>query len=297
MKTFIFTLLLSLTFTSFANTFLEEGFNTNSDSDPLPEALNDNWDSTFLVITETPTTITTGTSFLIHIQKKELVDELYFLTSHHVIEHGCPEIGKCPALKLTQKALLVHTDKGSYLEDLKDEAGVEYAEVEIIKKSANHDIALMKVVVPKSPKTPNPMKMAESCLGASSGKLYTIGFSDTHIRTASSYLEIDNQELTYKRWSQGIYTRRTRIQIPNQAVAFVDGTTIDALPGGSGGPVINSKGEVVGLMRASSSIEENKYAYDGNEKIGQLSPTSYAVGCAELKSFFDVNEMKSCVYK
>lgn len=78
------------------------------------------------------------------------------------------------------------------------------------------------------------MKLAENCAGASAGKLYTIGFSSTKDRIVPGRVEIPNQNMTYKRWSEGVSTGRSVHKFLGEGIVYLEGTTVDVLGGGLG---------------------------------------------------------------
>lgn len=252
----------------------------------MPRILLESWDSVFMAVTNTSTVFSSGTSFIIHRKEKAHFDELFFMTNNHVLARECPGLGKCAPMSLMQRALVAYKDDRPVLVDLENESGLEYLEVEIFKRSTNPDMALIKVRIPKSAMTPRPLKLARECAGASTGKLYTIGFSKTKERKYTR-VEIEAQDVNYKRWSEGISTGHKHMSDAVEGTVHLEGTTIDILGGGSGGPVLNEKGELVGLMKAGYGSERDSFSYRGDETPGALEPHSFIVSCDELQKFLD----------
>jgi hypothetical protein len=185
---------------------------------------------------------------------------------------------------------MVEPKSGEILES----RGFEFGNVQVLKKSANPDLALLKVIVPMNNQLflPPPIKIIETCNQPSRQRLFSLGFSDTSLRNDPNSLPIENKEYVYKRWSEGIAVEEDKFNFKGVETNLLT-TTIDALSGGSGGPVLNERGELVAVMKASASIYENGYKYDGNEDPNALDLTSMAVSCQEVKTFLDINELNT----
>lgn len=270
---------------SFSAQAFREGF--NGPSEATPSVVKQSWNATYLVRLENASTIETGSAFLFHVNRKEVVEELYFLTNEHVIAKHCPGTGTCDALRLIQHGLM---DPQTGKMEETGEDSVNYGGVEIIKRSSNPDLAILKVTVLRSVRTPRPLKIASSCFGANTNRLYAIGYPGTNLRTAPGSQEIADKDWTFKRWSSG-YSTGAAVKQTSVGRAVLEGTTIDALPGNSGGPVINSSGEVMGVMKGTD--ETAGFAYTGSESSG-LKAYSYIESCSTMQNFLNLDELNGC---
>jgi len=256
--------------------------------------LKSSWNSVFMAVIETDTKLEHGTSFLVERIPKGIYDELYFVTDNHVIVNGCPEKGPCPLLKLQQSAHLLYDGSGAVTGNRGASANqLNYTGIEVVRRSTNPDLALLRVVVPRSPQTPHALKLPKDCTLGRDLKVYSIGFSQTRLRTDPGAKAIAGKNETFKRWSEGVTTGPVKVSVKGQSYAL-HGTTVDVIPGGSGGPMLNDKGEVIGVFKATTSIAKNNYAYKGNETPGPLAPASLMTDCETLKKFLNLEEPKVC---
>ena len=64
-----------------------------------------------------------------------------------------------------------------------------------------------------------------------------------------------------KRWSQGEYVGLGRAEFRGVMSTYI-ASTLDSLPGNSGGPVVDEDGVLVGVVAKGAASEENNFRYD-----------------------------------
>ena len=276
--TILVTLITAFTSTAAA----KEGFNAHSRE--LPSKVAKAWASTFLFISEDLSSYQMGTAFLVKKEVKADSTILYFLTSRHVITPFCKDQDVCFNANLAQNASLIHQNDGLHLQSLD---GVVVDGVEVLALSKNPDLALLRAAVPTGKyNLPDSLKISDSCALQEGETLFSIGFADPACRTNSDRLPIADQNLILKRWSQGIFTGYVKSDDNNDENTNIwASTSVDMLSGGSGSPLLNEDGLVVGVIKNSASHATNQYRYDGNENPGHFDWQSNAVPCAYLSQF------------
>jgi hypothetical protein len=257
-----------------------------------PVQVQNIWSSTFGIQFETNNQFKFGTSSLIKIIQKELTTELFFLTSDHVIKEHCLENLKCPGGQLIQNMEIILEGNNATSSEKK---GISFSEFEIVKRSAVPDVAVIKVTIPKdlTINFPAPIKISKDCHPKMRTKLFLVGFSNSTERVVEGTKPISNRNSIHKRWSSGLFIRL--LPGMENGLAKVNlATTIDALPGGSGGPAINERGEIVGILESVDGAH-GSYRYIGNETRGKEDYESLLVGCDVLNHFLaDILEEPLC---
>jgi S1-C subfamily serine protease len=261
-----------------------EGF--NKDMSTLPAAVGPAGNAVFMLLFKDAIDYDWGTAFL--VEKKAGTDgsqELYFVTNAHVVRAICGGEKNCPALSLLSDGHLEREDE--FHLRLHPNRGQVFQDIEVVSLSENPDLALLKVTVPSAEAAPfSPLKVSRTCDLKFGEALYTIGFSDPSVRTASGHLDIVAPNSILKRWSQGIFITEVSLETGAQP-RILSGLTIDALPGGSGGPLIDAKGLLVGIMNKSVGSRETNYRYAGNENADEVAAQSFAVSCRSLSEFLN----------
>lgn len=252
----------------------------------LPNRVAKAWDSVFVLYTETASRIQYGTTFLVKTIMNDTDADLYFLTNAHVANDVCLNEG-CPNSVLKQNINLSVNTKNQLSDN--EIRTIVLKNVSVVHALINPDLALLKVTVNKNFAAKlTQLPLSSSCSVQLRQSLYTIGFSDTSLRNDPHSKPIYNKNTIVKRWSEGVFTgyNKSNGQDP-RGIQYWIGTSIDVLSGGSGGPILNEYGEVVGVIQQSASVSENKYVYDGNEKPDSLDWQSNGVRCEFLKDFID----------
>lgn len=228
------------------------------------------------MIADSPERLRFGTAGLVHVEKTSVGKELYFLTNEHLLEGLCSRTGPCPDFVFVQNTLI----SGDYVHEL---GSTKFSAPEVIKISTNPDLALIKVISQGEDKL-RPLSFTKKCGTKVARRLYSVGFSNTSRRTYKERLFIEEQMHTFKRWSTGLEVGSFNHTMDGER-HLLQGTTVDALPGGSGGPVFDEKGDIVGIMQSSASVGSNLHRYDGNEDRKKLDWTSLIVRCDVMKNF------------
>ncbi len=109
-----------------------------------------------------------------------------------------------------------------------------------------------------------------------------IGYPKTDNRPRKNQnVPISEPTVLRRRISTGFYEGSTQVMPKVPGISY--GTTADSLGGNSGGPAINYKGEVVGIL--SGSLKDKFNSYIGKENGRELKPHSFIVDCQETKDF------------
>lgn len=253
--------------------FAEEGF--HDVNDPAPAIINDSARSVFAVymgdgtLDKKAETYALGTAFLI----KEDEEYYYFLTNEHVIRDACKEKQFCTKTRLYQAGTVNFNGvRGGW---------PYFDEVEAITISKSPDVAYLRTK--KIPRgsfifeyMPKPLPLARNALRAGE-KLFMIGFPMVGKRSCKSSFKTKDPDAVYKRWSQGLYVgiQDGRL-VGDSADQPVITTTLDSISGDSGSPILNSYGEVVGILTASFTVSSSR-CYLGSEIPGKVSFSSIGI--------------------
>lgn len=266
-----------------------EGFSTSLAT--APKSVKDNWSKTFAILTDYPTIYDAGTASLVWKRKSASKWDLYFLTANHGVD------AKCEGGKICPHTYLVRDLRGRSMNNkfTPDQLqGLFFEEVDVVDKSTNPDLALLHVIAPLSTANiPDPISLPTSCEISPNDKLFTVGFPAAAGRTNPLSAPIPNKDEIEKSWSHGVFVDKFHAG-DGDNIKLYFGTTIDALEGNSGGPVLNTDGTIVGVLVKISGDKDKGFRYDGNEDPKSLDWHSLSVRCEylqDLKRSFENGEI------
>lgn len=146
--------------------------------------------------------------------------------------------------------------------------------------SLPYDLGLLVIKVSQAEaKTITPHKLTEKCNYGEGSKLSIIGFPAVMYRNKTDQVvPIPLPNIITKRISEGRYVED---YISNENGPMV-ATTADAMPGNSGGPVLDEKGYLMGVQAA---VKFAGLKYHGHESRKYLIGHSWIVECKKMKEF------------
>ncbi len=222
---------------------IAEGFHT----DRLPPGVRAVWPSVFAFVCEGPASIYIATAFLVRRTPRGGAADNYFITAGHAIE-DC---------KLPRRYLVEDLQQQRFESD-----GITLAQpprrlggIEVVARDDAYDMALIKVVAPAAVKIGTPIKVDGKCDAALRQEIYAIGFPGVGKRRS---LRLGRE---VKRWSKGDYVGLGRAEQGGIMSTYI-ASTVDSLPGNSGGPVVDAAGGLVGVVVKGASNAENGFRYD-----------------------------------
>src|SRR5262249_10162741 len=131
--------------------------------------------------------------------------------------------------------------------------------VQLLSLDDAYDIAVVKVEGPANLRIGAPIAADATCDGALNQEGYAIGFPRVGKRR-SLHLRQET-----KRWSRGTYVGLGRAEFRGTTSTYI-ASSVDSLPGNSGGPVIDAKGALVGVLVQGVAAADNGYRYDVDPK-------------------------------
>jgi S1-C subfamily serine protease len=222
---------------------IAEGFH----SDRMPPGVRTVWPSVFAFVCEGPASIYIATAFLVRRTARGGIADNYFITAGHAIE-DC---------KLPRRYLVEDLQQQRFESD-----GITLAAspqrlsgIEVVARDDAYDMALIKVATPAAVKLAIPIKVDGKCDAALRQEIYAVGFPGVGKRRS---LRLGRE---VKRWSKGEYVGLGRAD-QNGVMATYIASTVDSLPGNSGGPVVDAAGVLIGVVVKGASNAENGFRYD-----------------------------------
>lgn len=147
--------------------------------------------------------------------------------------------------------------------------------LQILKYDIEKDLALVRGELNSDLKQEiSIIPVAEDCDLKRGDTLMAIGYPSTDLRTVKN-VSIKDSDWTLKRWSLGVFTGSTLESTDRSQASY------DCLAGCSGGPVLNSRNELVGIHQKSPRVDG--LAYLGNDKL--LGPHSTFGSCRSIQNF------------
>jgi len=222
-----------------------------------------------MVVGTSPDAFKFGTASVI----KSTNEFIYFLTNEHVVRSLCDRAtGKCD-LELLENPKFEFVKNGAIY---KGSTGLEFKNVELVKISENPDLAVLKSRLGPKSTPPMPIKLSKNCSEVNGQeKLFSIGFSNVSERYKDSSPII-------KRWSSGFPVDVVGSTIFRNGIHYFLGTTVDVIHGGSGGPLLNSQGELIGVLKGTRPNPIS--IFTGNDIDGQKQFHSLAVLCQQIET-------------
>ncbi len=128
-------------------------------------------------------------------------------------------------------------------------------DVKVVYVDDAYDIAVVRASVPARTRIGAPLAVNDGCDAALHRQVYAIGFPGVRQRRQLSKLR------EAKRWSGGEYVGLGRAEFRGAEKIYI-ASSVDSLPGSSGGPAIDDNGALIGVIAKGAAAPENAFKYD-----------------------------------
>ncbi len=245
-------------------------------SDRLPPAVRSIWPSVYAFVCESRSSSYTATAFLVGRKGRGDRADYYFITAGHAI-------GDC---KHPQRYLVENINQLGFESD-----GITLAPspqrlkgVQLVYLDDAYDIAVVKVEAAAGLKIGSPLIADDTCDGALNHEIYAVGFPGVSKRRS---LHLAREA---KRWSKGDYVGLGRAEFRGAKSTYI-AATVDSLPGNSGGPVVDAKGTLIGVLVQGAAAADNGFRYDVDPKQPK-DWQSFLVPCGQVARILEKNGLK-----
>lgn len=251
-------------------------------SDKTPAVVANAWPSVFSYIgPKTDGTTEMGSFSFIGTKTENGQLYAYFLGNDHVIDGSCLNVGApCNDHSLLAQDIRVVPPRDEVKKKSKKSShkdliiGLMFQNPELVRDSKNPDLALLRAKVDENMVLPKPIEIARMCQFIGPGQsTYAIGFPDLMKRAMWESPIPANASILRKRWSDGSILKAI-VFVSDIGPSINVATSIDLLPGNSGGPIIDNTGFQIGVASRVPKNPGFKYSSDEDGQ-GLVVPCEY----------------------